>query len=96
MAMNHARNGRAGLKPLLDGMSGKPALACFVYGVYTKLCRSFSPAIKEVLNGCYILLWGRVGCPRRDVFEAGKLKKGERGRTKMFWGLCEEGVETFA
>ena len=68
-----------------------------IYGAYTELFCGFSPEITQKLNGCYIVPWGRVGSPRKDVVEEAKaVEEGGNGGAKKFWEWCERETMDFA
>lgn len=60
------------------------------FGAYTELFAGLSHEIKAEQTGSYIIPWGRIFVPRKDLLEAMKSREeGGSGTAAAFWSWCE-------
>ncbi|RAO73527.1 uncharacterized protein BHQ10_009539 [Talaromyces amestolkiae] len=60
------------------------------FGAYTELFAGLSPEIKAEQTGSYIIPWGRISVPRKDLLEAMRSREeGGSGIAAAFWSWCE-------
>ncbi|EPS27392.1 hypothetical protein PDE_02335 [Penicillium oxalicum 114-2] len=60
------------------------------FGAYTELFAGLSHEIKAEQAGSYIIPWGRISVPRKDLLKAMKSREeGGSGTAAAFWSWCE-------
>lgn len=70
------------------------ALKPAIYGAYTELFAGLSTDITAEQNGGFVVPWGAVSKPRKDIAEA--CKASGRGLASSLWDWCEEKTRPYA
>lgn len=66
------------------------------FGAYTELYAGLSPDISTERNGSYVIPWGRIAVPRKDLVQVMKSKEeGGSGNAAAFWEWCEAEVAKY-
>lgn len=74
----------------------KLALKPAIYGAYSELFAGLSGRISSSNNGVWVIPWGEIATPRKDIDEARKLQaEGGSGIAEQFWDWCEQQVTAY-
>ena len=68
-----------------------------VYGAYTELYTAFATELTATENnGAYVIPWGRVAAPRKDIVAGTKsVEEGGTGLARRFWEWCEKETRAY-
>lgn len=73
-------------------LAKKVALKPAIYGAYTEL---FAGLSSEVGTGSWVVPWGKIAFPRKDI-ETASRADSEGGTATEFWDWCETQVSSYA
>jgi retinol dehydrogenase 12 len=68
-----------------------------IYGAYTELFAGLSPEVTMEQAGAYIIPWGRIVFPKKEITDAMKSKEeGGTGVAERFYNWCESETKKYA
>lgn len=73
-------------------LAKKLALKPAIYGAYTEL---YAGLHEEIKDGSWIVPWGSMTEPRKDIAEACRPQAGKTCMSETFWGWCEKQVAPY-
>lgn len=68
-----------------------------IYGAYTELFAGLSPELTMAQAGAYIIPWGRIVVPKKEIADA--IKSNEEGGTgvaERFYRWCDDETRKYA